>query len=235
MRSLFWLAALIILIARHSLAAQADLKTPSPKECSRHIIFLPQIHKNVIMPELGTNTDEVAKSQFAIAGIIQQHPHIPVFSEQVDEDISAANITGDMKTAISSLKKAFPSGIPDRFEALSVEQKAWLANAGAEGILFGLGKISTLHKVIKNRAAQNELFERIQSLMIQLRESEDFKLRILLNTLINDVREKAALQEIKDFFDSNPTEKSVFLIYGKNHDFLRHSEIFPSRCISTAP
>lgn len=203
-------------------------------ECEYRIIFLPQIHRNVIDSRLGeTNIEEVAKSQFHIAKIILENSEVPIFSEQVDENIIASKIEGDLRLAGEKIKFIFPFGIPENFESLSIKQKEQLAFAGADFVLLFIHKIQVLYKVVENRSVSDAIFARINELMGELKPSDKIDSYSELMILVDDVREKAALNEIKKYFNLNPKEKSAFLIYGKNHNFRRHDDIFPGKCIKT--
>ena len=98
----------------------------------------------------------------------------------------------------------FLLGIPNSFSELSTQQQERLAFAGGEAVVFLLGKVSDLHKVVPSREAQDRIFEKIKVLEAAVQISGPVRFR----TLQTDNRHSRALAltEIKDFFAENPAE-----------------------------
>lgn len=208
--------------------------------CKHRILFVPQKHKSVIPDQSGAYgqfSEEVSKSQFKIAKYIEKNSNLPVFSEQIDTNISLRDLSSEQlqKVASEVLKNTFNSGLPQSYSDLTLDEKRRLFSSGGDLVQLLLGKIDTLYKVVPNREVQDVIFKEVTDSLIKnpIAESDSgfFSKDSEVYKLIYDKRERLALNEINNYFDKNPHQKEVILIYGGAHDFSRYPELFPSECV----
>lgn len=222
--------AAFFFFAFHLQSAFADLN-----ECKHRVIFLPQTHASAFgnkNENYGT-IESIAKSQSKIAEYLLKHKDLPIFSEQVDTTLTLVDFEkSGADSVIKEYRSLFKNGLIS-YEELNQEQKQKLAMAGADATLLMLGKVPILHKVVPNRQIQDQIFSEVQKFFLNLQR--DGKKQISIDDpifkLIYDKRENLALAEINAYFDVHPEQRDVILIYGRNHQFARHPEIFPSECI----
>lgn len=205
-------------------------------ECKHRIILLPQAHANVLGGRLQVapeDLDEIARSQFSIAKYLERHNSIPVFSEQVSSDITMQAISADFRKFIEKTKSMFPNGLPHGFESLNPEQKTILARAGGDAISFILNNTKVLHRVVENDQIQDELIDKVSTWYKNNPNATTVPYEILY--IIFNVRENLALDQINNYFKSNPSQRDIILIYGYNHSdsFRTHQDKFPGNCILT--
>lgn len=175
--------------------------------------------------------DEIAKSQFKIARYVGNNSDLPVFSEQVDTDISVTTLSGSRLASISKeYETLFGKDIPETYEALTPIQKQKLVRAGGELTQFMLRKISNLYKVVPDARTQDDLFLSISEQLKKLKTGT-VEFGSPLYQLVFDRREILALAEINRYFQTNPSKRDVVLVYGSIHDFSRHPGHFPPECI----
>ncbi len=203
-------------------------------DCKHRIIYLPQTHESVMGSSVKVNEeglDEISRSQFKIARYIGNNPGLPVFSEQVDTDISVTMLSSSRLAPVGKEYEAlYGKSIPATYEELTPTQKQKLARAGGELTQFMLRKIEKLHKVVPDAQTQDDLFRSIsEGLKNQTTGTVEFG--SALYQLIFDRREILALTEINKYFKANPFQRDVVLVYGSIHDFSRHPRVFPPQCI----
>lgn len=101
--------------------------------------------------------------------------------------------------------------IPDYYESLNVPQKEYLFSFGASFLLYFLGQVPTLHKVIEEQEwdlAKRNIFDSFG----QEKPNVDH--------WIFTFREQKLKNQVSAFFKINPAYKGIaFISYGKAHNF----------------
>lgn len=202
--------------------------------CQNRIFFLPQTHANVLEGGLQVapeNFDKTARSQFAIAKYLENHPGLPVFSEQVSSDQKIETVSEEFRKSAAQIKTMFPQGLPANFEDLSEQQADIIARAGGDAISFILRHAEKLHRVVENDQVQDDLIDQISSWSQKNPNAITAPPEIL--NLVFKVRETMALEQINNYIKSNPAQRDLILIYGSAHTltFKTHPELFPAECI----
>lgn len=203
--------------------------------CKNRIFFLPQTHPTIlggslqIAPE---NFDKTARSQFAIAKYLENNKGVSVFSEQVSSDQKVETMSAEFKQTAAQIKEMFPGGLPAFYENLTDDQKNVIARAGGDAISFILRNTDMLHRVVENDQIQDQLIKQVSDYVQNNPYATSYSSPEIYNIIFN-VRENLALDEINKYFQSNPLQRNVILIYGSDHyySFLTHSDKFPPKCI----
>lgn len=213
-------------------------ETPG-RECPKTITFLSQMSVHSMVRDVDAPTvEQIAKSQFRIARYLSKHQNVPVFSEQIFEDIRYSDLRGQMRVAANQAKQVFPNGIPRFFEDLNAIQKRYLVVAGGDGVMLLTGRIRTLHRVVPDEATHDLIAAEIKRQTERTTDSQISNEQLeAINSIIYDlattVREHLALTEINRYFAQNPRENSAILIFSHTHDFREHGKLFPAKCIET--
>ena len=221
---IFQVSALILT----ALTLPAEAKT-----CKHRIIHLPQSHSTDYAQRISVGQkDAIMESQFKIAQYIDRRPDLPVFSEQATEStISINDFSQDIQHKL--LQKGasyFPNGLPENFTDLSDVQKEKLMSLGGEFIQVMRGKTKTLHSVVGSLERREKLYAPIDAWFKTVKPTTTgYPLEIA--EIVYTEREREALNQIKNHLEKNPKQQDVILIYGANHDFTRHPDVFPSECV----
>lgn len=203
-------------------------------DCKHRILLLPQTHPTILGGSLRVepeNFDKTARSQFSIAKYLEQHKDLPVFSEQVSSDKTLQTVSPDFRKVAAQIKVMFPSGLPANFDSLTDDQKNVISRAGGDAISFILRNTDMLHRVVENDQIADQLIGKVSS-WAQKNPYATTPPPEIVNTIFN-VREKMALDQINNYFKSNPKQRDVVLIYGSDHyySFRSHPEKFAAQCI----
>lgn len=207
-------------------------------KCRQRILFLPQVHRSAVrsaseLPE--RRLEQIAESQHRIALFISKNSNLPVFSEQIEKKISRKELDQKNKNLFLSLngsyKTVFPSGLPEHFENLSLEQKEKLVSSGGDVVSFMLEKTGNLYPVTGENEADEEVGKKVNAQLTQRDLKQDLSAITELYDLVFRQRETMALKQIVEFFRKNPQQREAILVFGSMHDFRRYPHIFPEGCI----
>lgn len=163
--------------------------------------------------------EEVVRSQFAVAQLIQQNPHCPVLCESREQNLTFRELNqgGSLtyhsyEMNVKKIQQIFPWGLPENFNDLNRAQKEALYCGGPTVLLF-LNKIPVLYSSTNKSAAKL---------------NRDFLENVAHETkacfrLIMSIRERAAIEAIKHAAEAHykKVEETsiVILVYGCGHDF----------------
>lgn len=212
----------------------AALNADYSSDCAHRILLIPQTHATVLSGSLQVipeNANKTIRSQFAIAKYLEKNKNLPVFSEQVSTDATVQTVSVEFRRLANQIRALFPSGLPIQFDQLTDTQKDVLAKAGGDAISFILHNTERLHRVVENDQIENEIIGKVSNWArnnpYATTEPPEIK------NLIFDVREQLALEQINNFFHSNPGLKDAVLIFGSDHSqsFKTHVNKFAPRCI----
>ena len=154
-----------------------------------------------------------------------------MFSEQVSSDLTVQTVSDNFRKVAAQIKSMFPTGLPQSFDDLSEDQKTVIARAGGDAISFILRNTDMLYKVVPNDQVEDQLIDKV-SAWAKTHPASTTPPPAIENIIFN-IRENLALDQINDYFNANPTQQDVILIYGSDHYYslLTHSAKFPSQCI----
>lgn len=203
--------------------------------CKHQIVLLPQTHPSILKGKLEVtpeNFDLTARSQFSIAKYLEKNKNIAVFSEQVSTDQTVQTVSADFKKTAAQIKIMFPEGLPNSFDELSDDQKNVIAKAGGDAISFILRNTIRLHRVVENDAVEDQLINQVTAWVNNNPQAKTYTPEIY--NIIFNVREELALDQINNYFASNPTKQKVILIFGSDHylSFKNHPNKFSAECIA---
>lgn len=207
----------------------------SAAQCKQRITFLPQTHAVDAMTGItdgNLRLDDVAGSQLKIAQYLERFPRRPVFTEQLTEfDVNFSEAPSEERARLRDLMNTiFPYGLPQSAALLNQKQKEKLRDNGGEFIQMMRGQLQVLHKVVANKVELERLMSPIRDWFKTSPDlTREYPLKI--RKLMWEAREKAALVEIKRYFERNPSDRDVILIYGANHSFDFYADVFPPECI----
>ena len=227
MKSVFTLT--LILSGNASFAVDA-------KECGQRAIFLPQTHAADELTGAQTTTEknnQVAASQLKIANYIERFPNVPVFSEQAAaKDFSITTIPQDKRVALRQMydQQIFPRGLPEKVESLNAVQKQKLIDNGGEFIQVIRGRTQTLHRVVEDEKALNDIFDPIKR-WFDNKPPTNLPYPPEIGRLVYGARERGALSQLKKYFAANSSQKDFIIILGSNHNFSFYGDEFPPECV----
>lgn len=208
----------------------------APGECDHRILFVPQIHASIASGKVEVTqewADQTLSSQFRIAQFLQKNSSTPVFSEQIDTDVTLQTASPQFKAMAQSARTdLFPQGLPGTLGAMTSEQKQFLMKAGGDAVSLILGTVPKLYRVVENKSVMDSLISRITTWIQQNPDVAEYPPQI--SNLIFQKRETLALEQIKRFFLRSPQTRDVILIFGEAHDFTRYPRLFPSKCVVRA-
>lgn len=204
--------------------------------CVHRIVFVPQIHASIMNGKLQVDEEWkslTVNSQFRIAQFLQRNSTIPIFSEQVDTDITLKTAKPEFIAVTRQVRATtFPNGLPASEAALNLEQQKILALAGGDAVSLMLGNIPKLFKVVENQRVAEALIGRVTEWARQNPTFSEYPTEI--SDIIFRQRELLALEQINRFFAKHPRTRDVILIYGQAHDFTVHPKAFASECVVRA-
>lgn len=195
-------------------------------EAQTEVVHLPQIHSlpNTDYTE-AANYSKIAKSQHEIS--------LALIREKAEYGMSE-HVFGNYGEVIPAALKIFPHGIPMNFGTLNEAQKIFLAKQGALLTLLSLGYIKEVWGATTEEhwAYGDSLGEKCQKAWSNA--SLDNREELLQSTAQLEnysffEREDFALKRIQNFAKNvkDPNLK-VYLVYGSQHDFLRHENKHPA-------
>jgi len=214
--------------------------------------MIPQAHSPV--QHGGKVTEDVIKSQLKIAQFLATKGiSTVVFNEDTFEDASAytpeqlrafvkkLDASTDVEPWIAdTFKMCLRLSLQknSNFADLSSAEKSLLGRLAATQILLWSGKLRQLHAVVNSLEQGDKLMEDTEAL-IQSYSREGKKMQLTdddpLNLTMNIVREKLALNKVREFFAKNPKTTEAFIVFGSGHDFRQHQKDFPDFDIKIHP
>jgi hypothetical protein len=115
------------------------------------------------------------------------------------------------------IKDMFPAGIPEKFADLNENQITYLAALGAPQILFHLGPLGHIHRVLEKSWA-DDVHARLECRGNQLGgQTVESLSDPLMATLVFDQREWYAARQARFYHHQNP-DKKILVVFGKDHN-----------------
>jgi hypothetical protein len=219
--------------SQESSASSQDVGAPArcTFEMGKRAYHFPVMHWDPLYDGRPDRTEQVARSQHEVATLIQSHPELEIFEEDLFEDLTPEKRQELLKTpssrAVASIR-LFPDGIPSDFAALDAAQREHLAREGASKVLFHVGKLPRVRKTI-SRAESRRIDAAIEARMDYLgpmarrhplRDPE-------LTDLIVRQREALAHAELSLFLGTS--DRRTLLVYGAHHQFATPADGLVSR------
>ena len=215
------------------------LSSSLAETCKHRIYFLPQTHASEYAdPDRmdQQQMDKIVSSQLKIANFIDRFPGIPVFTEQAaEQDYTVSSFSAEQIGKIQKyMKSIFRGPLPETITALNPVQKQKLYDNGGEFIQFMLGRLDTLHRVVRDKQKLDEIFNPIND-WVATKPPRDIPYPSHIGGLVYGEREKEALIQVNKYLEENPRQKDVILIFGSNHSFQFYPKQFPPQCVYIPP
>jgi hypothetical protein len=160
--------------------------------------------------ELAIIAEMVARSQFKLAKFILANPDFEVFSEELCKDLTFESLKNSASDF--DVDSIFSNGIPNEYSEIKDLQKQCLAKLGASRVLFYLGYLKNVHKVIECK----KIIKIRQDYEMLLKESNGIETPHI-KYLIHTKREAALAKEVNSFLESNPGKK-ILIVFGAGHE-----------------
>ena len=124
----------------------------------------------------------------------------------------------------------FPHGLPNKFENLKIRQRIALVNY--EAVFFELesGNIPLIHRVLESEEVRAKIYSPIQKWEEDHPGSQEPEPSEIVN-LKFEKRERLALEQISEYFKTQPGQKDAVLIFGSAHRFDIYPDLISPACV----
>ncbi len=207
------------------------------EECPRRIVFLPESHMvdQITGQKMAEDQfDPVAESQAKVARYIEGSSKTPVFTEHAAiTDFDLENMPKEEVENLQALyTQLFPNGISPNYNVLTKEQKQSLIDVGGDFVQLIREKTRSLRHVIENEEELNKIYKPIVE-WAKTNNVSEVPYPPEIGALAYGERERAALRQIKKYFDQNTNHTEVILVFGHDANFSFYPDLFDPKCIST--
>lgn len=215
----------------------ADTVAVDASKCKKMIQFLPQIHSqhDDYAISKSNNLESIAKSQYKIAKYISARSaeKIPVFQEGVYSTMGSDLLKSRMNDQILMLQNQSNQTLSRSYDQLSKDEKVSLAeNSGAQIALIA-GKIDKIFPTTPSERIGQERLDQIRAYQtthstINNNDTE------AIDLIFRD-RDKWALNQVINYFNTHPESKEAILVFGASHVFDMYDQMVPGLCIGIPP
>jgi hypothetical protein len=157
---------------------------------------------------LPETVEAIVNSQIKVANYIKNHPEAIVFLEGLTENWTGVP-NGFMTHVVTEM--LFPMGLPEDAAKLNSLQKEFLSAKNGEGSVRILNRLGALKSMYRTISPEESTI--IDSKIFEAKTLEEASI------YMNEPREKAAMDSIKEVLKDNPHVKEVILVFGGSHDF----------------